>query len=83
MDSFFPNAMVSHGVDRIGFVLTTWPGDSLTSHAPRSLPSRLAILSLFILSGYYYTLFFAYSRPLIRGSLVRGFRPRCPLNYPV
>ena len=53
MDGFFPNAAISHWVGSVGFVLTTWLGAYLASHVPRSLPSRLAILSLFTLSGYF------------------------------
>ena len=53
MEGFFPNAAMSHWVGSIGFVLTTWLGADLASHVPRSLSSRLAILSLFTLSGYF------------------------------
>jgi len=53
MDGFFPNATTSHWIGSAGFVLTTWLGAYLASHVPRSVPSRLAILSLFTLSGYF------------------------------
>lgn len=53
MDGFFPDATVSHWIGSVGFVLTTWLGAYLASHVPRNLPSRLAILSLFTLSGYF------------------------------
>lgn len=53
MSSYFPYATVAHLVGSAGFVLTTWLGAYLTAHIPRSFPSRLAILSLFALSGYF------------------------------
>jgi len=53
MDKIFPYATIAHLVSGIGFVLSTWLGAYLVSHAPRSFPSRLAILSLFALSAYF------------------------------
>ncbi len=60
MDGFFPDVVVSHWVDRIGFVLTTWLVVSLALSVPYGLPPRLAILILFI-SGHFYTLFWSVS----------------------
>ncbi|MBI5350055.1 MAG: GAF domain-containing protein [Chloroflexi bacterium] len=53
MDKIFPYATIAHLVSGIGFVLSTWLGAYLVSRAPRSFPSRLAILSLFALSAYF------------------------------
>ncbi len=53
MDKIFPYATIAHLVSGIGFVLSTWLGAYLVSRAPRSFPSRLAILSLFTLSAYF------------------------------
>lgn len=53
MDSIFPYATVSHVVSSAGFVLSTWLAAYLTVHVSRSSPARLAILSLFALSGYF------------------------------
>lgn len=53
MSSFFPYATYAHVVGSAGFVLTTWLATYLAAHKPRSFPSRLAILSLFALSGYF------------------------------
>ena len=53
MDKMFPYATIAHLVSGIGFVLSTWLGAYLVSRAPRSFPSRLAILSLFALSAYF------------------------------
>jgi DNA-binding CsgD family transcriptional regulator/GAF domain-containing protein len=53
MEGMFPYATVAHVVSSAGFVLTTWLAAYLTVHVSRSSPARLAILSLFALSGYF------------------------------
>ncbi len=53
MDVFFPHATIAHLVSGLGFVLTTWLAAFLVAHRPRSMPSRLAILTLFALAGYF------------------------------
>jgi len=53
MEDMFPYATVSHVVSSAGFVLTTWLAAYLTVHVSRNSPARLAILSLFALSGYF------------------------------
>jgi len=49
----FPHGTSAHWIGSIGFVFTMWLGIYLATHAPRSSPARLAILSLFALSGYF------------------------------
>ena len=53
MESIFPYATESHVVSGTGFVLTTWLAAYLVVHISRSSSARLAILSLFALSGYF------------------------------
>lgn len=53
MDILFPFGTSAHWVGTIGFVITIWLGAYLATHSPRSFPSRLAIFSLFALSGYF------------------------------
>lgn len=53
MNLLFPYGTAAHWVGTGGFVITIWLGAYLTTNAPRSFPSRLAILSLFALSGYF------------------------------
>lgn len=47
MNLLFPYGTAAHLVGVGGFVITLWLGAYLTTNAPRSFPSRLAILSLF------------------------------------
>ncbi len=53
MDLLFPHGTSAHWAGSIGFIFTMWLGVYLATHAPRSSPARLAILSLFALSGYF------------------------------
>lgn len=46
MDLLFPYGKAAHWVGTGGFVITIWLGAYLATNAPRSFPSRLAILSL-------------------------------------
>jgi len=53
ISGIFPYATISHAVSGAGFVLTTWLAAYLTVHVSRSSSSRIAIISLFTLSGYF------------------------------
>jgi hypothetical protein len=53
MELLFPHGTPAHWVGSIGFIFTMWLGIYLATHAPRSSPARLAILSLFAISGYF------------------------------
>lgn len=53
INSIFPYATVAHAISGLGFVLTTWLAAYLTIRVSRSSSSRLALLSLFALSGYF------------------------------
>jgi len=53
MEGVFPYATESHVIGGTGFVLTAWQAAYLVVHISGSTSVRLAILSLFALSGYF------------------------------